>query len=720
MDPLCASLYTAGTVSVTLAPSSGSWTPNPVFINKGLATAKLSNSAISGASLTLDGTINTNPLPNNTTIRCFDVSSGTPVENCTLPIDPTPCSSSLFNAAEPSAVVPDGAPAGTAPAVNLYTKLDGEPFAVDVLAMADPTTINASYSGTVTVDLVDTCPIATQTCKTVSTGTATQTITFPVNESAKGRMTTAPFVCPMAMTNAHVRIKPGASSNYVCSSDAFAVRPTAVQISYTDANGAALVPGLLRAGETPFSITTKVGTYDLSAGSGDLTDAVGYTGTLKFGTPDLGPMGTPPLVDGVAVPWTAGNFSSATLVPGANSGLTYSEVGLFSLAGYWPSSGSTSRDDSSARGIYDDTWTSFDSAQDDCIVGSYSNQLVGNKYGCNVGLVTSQTFGRFIPHHFETSVMGPMICTAEFKCVVATGERAVYSGQPFATTAVTAAAKSTGATRNFMGSYARDVVLSAWSEKDSKNAWASTAVTTGVLSPSVVSATSFISGVATTNPAVSGVVMPTPSFTFSNKATAPTDVVLRAATTETSGTPVSISAEVSSLQNPANLSIEGDVKVISGRLKISNATGSEKRTLTVPVQTQYWSGLAWVPNGADNTALPAEAVFRSDPPSGESVASKITPVTVTQTVPGQWVLTLPAPMTAGSADLTIALGALGSADYTSCLASHGGTPAGAPWLRSANGTCPAALAGTADPAARVTFGIYTPENRRQVHVRELY
>lgn len=717
MDSNCASLYTGSSVSVSLSPSATAWTPNPVTLTKGIATAKLSNTALTGATITLGGTIDSNPAPNNTTVRCFDVSSGTPVEGCTLTVDQTPCSSN-FDAAEPSATAAGGA----APARNLYTKLAGQPFSVDVVALADTSTINAAYNGSVSVDLVDACPSGTAVCTVASTGSTTQTVVFPSDESAKGRMTTANFVCPNAMTSAYVRLKPGSATNYACGTDVFSVRPTAVQISATDANAGALVPSLFKAGETPFSLTTVVGTYDLNAASPTVSSVSGYTGTLKVGTIDVGGMGTPPTVKGVAVPWTAGSMSSATLAVGLNAGLTYSEVGLFKLLGYWPSSGSTTRDDTTARGIYDDTWTSLDNAQGDCIAGSYSNMLVGNKYGCNFGLVTEQSFGRFIPHHFQTAATGGMDCPSGISC--SAGVKTVYSRQPF-TAEVAAYAKSGASstlTKNFMGSYARDVALSARTEKDASNGWSDSAVTGGALTPATVSATAFVNGVATTNSAVSGVVMTSPAFAFTKSTTAPTNVVLRASETETSGTPPSVSVAVSSLQTPANSSVEGEVKVIGGRLKISNTTiGSEKTGLTVPVQAQYWTGQAWVQNDKDTTALTASAVYLSKPAAGTSVADKFdtASITLNATGAGKWDLFLPAPNMAGSVDLTIDLGASGT-DYTSCLSLHGGTPAGAAWLRGKNGTCSQAAAETADPTGRATFGVYTPENRRNVHVRELF
>ena len=75
----------------------------------------------------------------------------------------------------------------------------------------------------------------------------------------------------------------------------------------------------------------------------------------------------------------------------------------------------------------------------------------------------------------------------------------------------------------------------------------------------------------------------------------------------------------------------------------------------------------------------------------------------------------PGPAT-GSVDVAINLGISGSDQ--SCLATHGGTAASKPWLRSQNGSCPTAY--DSDPSARATFGVYALETRKSIHVREQF
>lgn len=154
-------------------------------------------------------------------------------------------------------------------------------------------------------------------------------------------------------------------------------------------------------------------------------------------------------------------------------------------------------------------------------------------------------------------------------------------------------------------------------------------------------------------------------------------------------------------------------RVRFGRVRLSNAFGSEKSSLPVAVQAQYWSGNSWVINGADGcTSLPANIFALSGALAANTSASAVA------LVGGSGTLTLakPNPAATGSVDVAVNLGAGGSDQ--SCLSTHGGAAGGQPWLRSRNGNCAATY--DRDPSARATFGIYSPETKKTIHVRELY
>lgn len=165
----------------------------------------------------------------------------------------------------------------------------------------------------------------------------------------------------------------------------------------------------------------------------------------------------------------------------------------------------------------------------------------------------------------------------------------------------------------------------------------------------------------------------------------------------------------------------GSINIRHGRLRLFNAFGSEQANLSLPLQAEYWTGKSWVLNSADSfTLIPAGSVALSAYTGSLSAANMgASHVTGATLASGQAsiALALPAPAATGSVDVALNLGA-GAADQ-SCLASHPATTGAAvPWLRSIYGNC--ALSYDRDPAARASFGIYAPETRKTIHVRELF
>jgi MSHA biogenesis protein MshQ len=171
---------------------------------------------------------------------------------------------------------------------------------------------------------------------------------------------------------------------------------------------------------------------------------------------------------------------------------------------------------------------------------------------------------------------------------------------------------------------------------------------------------------------------------------------------------------------------EGSTILRSGRLRLSNAWGSEKTALQVAVQAQYWSGKAWVLNNADNcSAVPTSAVSKSNAIDSKGATSGAMNNTLSgfTLANGQAnVAVSPASPTAtGSLDIALNLGS-GATDQ-SCLggtrpASNNPSSTATPWLRSQNGGCSSLW--DRDPSARVTFGIYSPESTKTVHARDLF
>jgi len=208
---------------------------------------------------------------------------------------------------------------------------------------------------------------------------------------------------------------------------------------------------------------------------------------------------------------------------------------------------------------------------------------------------TSATVGAFIPDHFDTAVIAtattPMPCPTGLTCpTVYNGF--VYSGQPFSEQVTAmyllADGTTTGTTKNYHSAYglSNNVTLTAWDALGS-------VVTqnppggTSALAINPMLSTAFINGVGTTN---------TQAYTFATSPTTPTDIFLRAVD--------AVNTSVTSRRATPATSVEGGVKVVSGKVKISNAHGSELLPLPVAVTAQYWVNAAsgWVTSSTDSVS----------------------------------------------------------------------------------------------------------------------
>jgi len=308
------------------------------------------------------------------------------------------------------------------------------------------------------------------------------------------------------------------------------------------------------------------------------------------------------------------------------------------------------------------------------------------------GTTVGGAVGRFIPDHFDVAVTP--------RCGVYT-----YAGQPFQVQVTARNGAATPATTlNYDGG---GVTAPAYAKATTLGE--AVALGTGSFGATgSVPATAFANGVATVS---------TPAYTYNAKLTPPATLVVRA--TDTDG--------VSSAS--AAVPVEGSTLLRSGRLRLSNAFGSEKSALQIAVQAQYWSGKAWVLNSEDTvnggvacTQVLATAMSASNAVDSKGAASSAMNNTLSgfSIVNGQANLSVsPASPTAtGSIDIALNLGSA-STDQ-SCVAGPRPATAGADraWLRSQNGGCSALW--DRDPSARATFGIFAPETTKTVHARELF
>lgn len=307
----------------------------------------------------------------------------------------------------------------------------------------------------------------------------------------------------------------------------------------------------------------------------------------------------------------------------------------------------------------------------------------------------SAPIGPFVPAYFDPELSAG--CTGF-----------TYSGQGLGTLTVTARNAQGGVTQNFDGSGAltpSHASAITW-QLDPIAAGA------GALSESSLAATRFVAGVGRPLGAV--------SYTFANKQTAP------------------LTAQLGVIRgdgHPSSQSVSRAWPVRSGRLVLSDAYGSERTPLELPVQAQHWSGKSWTLNAADGcTRIPSAAVALSNHrgQSGAPMSAFATPPVTQATLNGQaqaiviqgghGVLRLSAPPPGVTGALDVALNLGGTANDRACSGSHPATTGAAqPWLRAPLGSsvsCP--LAQDRDPGAKATFGIFSPESRRVIHAQDLY
>jgi len=154
----------------------------------------------------------------------------------------------------------------------------------------------------------------------------------------------------------------------------------------------------------------------------------------------------------------------------------------------------------------------------------------------------------------------------------------VYSGEAF-TTQVTALNAAGVTTYNYdtTKTLSKAVTLTAWNAAGG----ATQNPGGGNLTLNTVPSTAFSGGVASTT---------TPVYTFSTTPTAPTNIYVRAIDTD----------NATSLRGVS--SVEGGMAIVSGRINISNAYGSELLKLPISVTAQYWNGASYVTSTTDSVS----------------------------------------------------------------------------------------------------------------------
>ncbi|MBU0622817.1 MAG: DUF11 domain-containing protein [Gammaproteobacteria bacterium] len=399
-----------------------------------------------------------------------------------------------------------------------------------------------------------------------------------------------------------------AAATQVGQSGPFVVRPAGFvlsQIRCTTADANNCGAGALPSGNNPAAFATGGLTF-IRAGD-PFSVTVTAINTLGNATPNYGHEATPEtvlltpanvLANMATAPAITGTFGSFTSGVATGTAFAWGEVGIVTLT---PSVGD------------------------------------GNYLGAgNVTGTTSGNVGRFYPHHFDTVVSQvagvPMGCP-DASCP-ATYNGIAYSGQTFALT-VTAMNAAGGVTSNYNATtgLAKMTSLTVVGNLGTDDA------VTGAGWLGVASMSAFAAGTITSN---------TEAYTFS-AVSAPSNIYIRA-TEATGGDGVTSKR----LVDPTGTSVEGGVQIVSGRLKVSNAYGSERLPLGVTATVQYWDGNNWLVSTTDNvTSFNTATNLTKAIISGTLAAANINAVgggdvTVAS---GLRSFTLAAPGVTGSADI---------------------------------------------------------------------
>lgn len=299
------------------------------------------------------------------------------------------------------------------------------------------------------------------------------------------------------------------------------------------------------------------------------------------------------------------------------------------------------------------------------------------------GAVTELVIGRFYPAYFTTQATSNFACLANMGCPAGTnaaGEDlavagATYSGQPFGV-AVQAFNAAGALLKNYSAAIGHTITLKPYSTVGQ----AGTQITSG----GALTAASIA-------PTAAGWPNLTPVFAFptgySNGSPrniadwyAPKTVYLRAEAT-VPVVPAGTNVTVTSLRPAGTRSQEDGVQVVSGRLQVGNASGSELLKLPMPLAAQYWTGpvlKTW-----ENTTTDSSTQVNTAGAVYSSTLTTAYPATVTlNTGVGRLELKPPAAGAKGSVDVWL------------------NNPA---WLPSTKG--------------RATFGVY---RSRMIYIRELF
>jgi MSHA biogenesis protein MshQ len=656
-DAACTTLYTGGTTTVTLAPASG-WASNPITFT-GSTTASLS--VITPSTVTL-GTTAASPTPSGSSPQCFVGATAT----CSLVFADT----GFILSSIPTQIAGTTSSSVTIQAVKksdssaACTGLFTGNVAINMASQCiDPTTC-AGKQVTINATAIANNPasgISSYTPVTLSFG-ASSTASFTLNYPDVGAM------------NLSARYLLGGSTYMTGTSNTFVVKPfgfTVTGIKRTsdsfanpaaaDATGTAFIKG-----GSSFTATVTA-TANGGAAAPNYGREITPEGVLLTSNIVLPAGGNnPTLANGTLA---GGSFSSGVATP---TTLFWNEVGIITLT---PS------------------------------VADASYLGAGNVTGTTTGNI-----GRFYPDHFAFS-SGSITTRTDISPACSPASAFTYMAEPFqAGFTLTAKGPSPGNVTllNYVSSGTPATNFAKLATATPIPAAFGMAYLDGITNlSSRVDSSLGISGTWT-----SGVLTATATLGFNRAATpdGPYDTMkVGIAPVDTDGVSLSIfDMDVTAPVGNEHTQV-GQTQIRFGRLRLSNAHGSEKLDLPIPIQVQYWSGTLFATHTLDScTTLTSANVSLTKSPS--TLPTSITPATISF-ASGIGSMKLIKPLVTGSVDLCVDLGS-DPVGGTVCSA----TLAGKTYLQ---GKWAPGTAWNNDPKARATFGVYKNANEF-IYLREVY
>ncbi|HTN67698.1 MAG TPA: DUF6701 domain-containing protein [Burkholderiaceae bacterium] len=564
----------------------------------------------------------------------------------------------------------------------IKTKISGSPFSLDVVALNGGAQANA-FTNAVKVELLGntTTGIGLDGNNCPATYTLLQTIS-PSPVITNGRSTVNFAAVGDAWKDVRVRISYPASSPTVtsCSTDNFAIRPGAFNVSVSDQdwqtagtartldNTSATGGNVHKAGQ-PFTISATA------------ANSVGVTTPNYNGTPSASAITC-------LLPAAPSFCTQGTLNPGtwsSSSGITTSTTATYSEAGAF------------TMNLVDTSFADVDSAD-----SSPEERYIRS---------ASVNLGRFVPDHFDLGLTS-LENRSDLSCG---GTPFTYMDEPLKGRFTLTARNAGGATtKNYTGQLAKlDLAV-----PPNFNLGALDGVSRTDRLMLATSGGAWAAGVA------SDVIL---GFQFKRATTGPDGPFapkFGIAPVDGDGVTLLASAYDLDIDPPAGNDHKqiGQSAIRFGRLKLSNAFGSEKLDLPVPLEAQYWNGVAFVTNVDDSCSPLAKANVVIGNYAGNLNSTNLGQnqlAGVGTLVAGKGSLKLSKPGAAGSADLAIKLAGTSAGGDQSCPSKVANptqpTGAGLAYLQSR--WCGADF--TRDPRAHVHFGVYKNANQ-MIYLREMY